>query len=412
MNAVSKRVGDHFPSPSPLAAHWAHDPGVCYLNHGSFGSCPRAVLEAQSRWRDAMEAEGVRFFVEQLRPRMDEARKRLADFVRCDWEGIAFLHNETTVVATVLDNIRFRPGDEILVTSQEYPACRNAVDRAAARTGARVAVAPIPWPVTSEDDVVTPILHAANQRTRLALISHVTSPTGLVLPIKRIVREMKARGVETLVDAAHGVGFMPIDLDDIGAAYYSSNLHKWLCTPKGAAFLHVRRDLRDGFRPLVLSNNATIPIQGRSQFLTEFDFIGTDDYTAFLVIPEAIEFMDRLLPGGWPEVMLRNRDLSFAARDLLCQSLGTPPPAPDSMVGPLASVLLPPLDPESRARLDRTPTRFSDPLQDRLVDKWRIQVPVIRVGQHRHVRVSAQLYNSIDQYRYLAHALSVELAGP
>lgn len=411
---MESAVTHAFPAPSPLACHWAHDPGVCYLNHGSFGSCPRAVLEAQQRLRQRMEGEGVRFFVEELAPLMDRMRHALGAFVRCPAKDIAPVPNASIGVATVLSGLNLQAGDEILAGSHEYPACMNSLRRLASRTGAKIVLVEIPFPCPDPDAVASAFLGAVTDRTRLALISHVTSSSGMILPVERIVPELERRGVRCLVDGAHAPGMLPwLNVGALGASYYTANCHKWVCSPKGSAFLYVRPDVQSQVRPLALSNNAEKPRPGRDQFLTEFEYVGTQDYTGILAIADAIAFMGALLPGTWGEVMARNHGLCLRARRLICDALGAGVPCPDAMVGSIATIVLPAHEPERHARLMTRPTRYHDALQDALVNRWRIQVPVWGVpgSERRFLRISAQVYNSPAQYEYLANALIHELAA-
>lgn len=244
------------PPRSEFAGHWVLDPEVVFLNHGSFGATPRDVLGEQARVRQELEAEPLRFFDRHYLEEIDRSRMELAVFVGADPEGLAFVVNATTGVNTVLQSLRLDAGDEILVTDHEYNACRNAVDAVAERCGAEVVVAPIPFPLTGEEDVLESILNRVTHRTRVLLVDHVTSQTGLVLPIQRLVDEVQACGVDVLVDGAHAPGMVDLDLEAIGAAYYTGNCHKWVCAPKGAAFLSVREDRRDEVRPLVISHGA------------------------------------------------------------------------------------------------------------------------------------------------------------
>jgi isopenicillin-N epimerase len=294
-----------------------------------------------------------------------------------------------------------------LTTDHAYAACRNTLDYVAERTGARVVVATVPFPVSTPQAVVDVVLAGVTPRTRLALVDHVTSPTGLVLPLERIVAALSARGVDTLVDGAHAPGMIPLDLGRLGAAYYSANCHKWLCTPKGSAFLWVRRDRQAGIHPLTISHGAKGERAGRTRFRLEFDWTGTQDPTAWLTVPRALEYLPGLVEGGWPALMARNRALALEARRRLCAAVGTPPACPDEMIGSLASVLLP-----DNAR---TPTgwRVPEPLQARLFDAHGIEVPVMRWPgpPRRLVRVSCQLYNRLEQYAALADALRKELAA-
>ena len=379
-----------------MARLWPLDPAVTFLNHGSFGACPRAVLDAQARWRADLEAEPVRFLHRELEGRLAAARAALGAFVGADPDDLAFVSNATTGVNTVLQSLDFAAGDELLVTDHGYNACRNAVERVAARTGLRVVVAAVPFPIEGPDQVVEAVLGSVGSRTRLALLDHVTSPTGLVFPIERLVSELAGRGVDTLVDGAHAPGMLPLDVEGLGAAYYTGNCHKWLCAPKGAAFLHVRRDRQAGIRPLVVSHGANAPRTDRSRFRLEFDWTGTADPTAYLTVPEALRYLGGLMTGGWPALMARNREVALAARRVLCVALGVATPAPDSMIGSLAAVEL--------------PSGAGDPeaLQRALFDRFGIEAlafvwpsPPVRL-----LRVSAQLYNTAGDYERLAAALA------
>ncbi len=388
--------------PSDLARFWTLDSAVAFLNHGSFGACPRPVLEAQQRLRERLERQPVRFFVRDLEPLLDDARSALAAFLGADPEGLVFVTNATTAVNAVLRSLALAPGDQLLVTDHAYNACRNALDFVAAAAGARVVVVPVPFPLASADAVVEAVLAQVTPHTRLALLDHVTSPTGLVLPIERLVRALAARGIDTLVDGAHAPGMLPLDLRALGAAYYAGNCHKWLCAPKGAGFLHVRRERQGGVRPVVISHGANSPRTDRSRLLLEFDWTGSHDPTAYLCVPEAIRFLGGLLPGGWPELMARNRQLALEARRILCDALDAMPPAPEEMVGALAAV---PLPDGADAPL-RSPL-YVDPLQDVLLERYRIEVPIVPwpAPPKRLVRVSCQLYNARDDYERLATAL-------
>jgi isopenicillin-N epimerase len=391
---------------SALAAHWGLDPSIDFLNHGSYGACSRAVLDAQAALRDRMEAEPVRFLGRELEDRLADARQVLGAFVGADPDDLAFVANATTGVNTVLQSLRFDRGDELLTTDHEYNAILNAMRAVAARDGARVVVAHVPFPIGDPAEVVAAILGAVTERTRLALISHVTSPTALIFPAADLVRELSARGVDTLLDAAHSPGMVPLDLNAIGAAYTTGNAHKWLCAPKGSAFLHVRRDRRDRIRPLVISHGANDRRPDRSRFRAEFDWTGTSDPTAALSIPGALRFLGELRPGGWPELMAANRDRALAASDILCQALGIEPTAPPSMIGAMAEFPLP---------RDLAPDLPPD-VERRLFDEYRIEVPVVSwpvaaaLGpderpQARLIRISAQAYNDRSQYERLAEAL-------
>jgi isopenicillin-N epimerase len=378
---------------SEFCKFWNLDPTVVFLNHGSFGACPIPVLEFQQELRQRLERQPLNFLARDFELLLDEARGTLAEFVGAASEDVVFVPNATTGVNAVLRSLRFSPEDELLTTNQEYNACRNALDFVAERTGAKIVVAEVPYPIASPDEVVEAVLQAVSAKTRLALLDHVTSQTGLVFPIARLAHELSQRGVDTLVDGAHAPGMIPLNLREIGATYYTGNCHKWLCAPKGAAFLYVQRDHQEAIRPLTISHGANSPRRDRSRFLLEFDWMGTSDPTAYLSVPKAIEFLGSLLSGGWAELMSRNREKAIAARSLLCKALNVAPPCPEEMLGSLATVPLP-------------DGSYTD-LQDALWQEFNIEVPIVPYPSEpkRLVRISAQLYNTLEQYDYLGRSL-------
>jgi isopenicillin-N epimerase len=366
---------------------WSLDPTIDFLNHGSFGACPVDVLAQQDALRRRLEAEPVRFMMRELEPLLDDARARVAAFVGAAPADLVFVHNATSAVNGVLRSLRLAPGDEILTTDHAYNACKNALDWVAERAGARVVVAPVPFPLRDATEITAAITARASARTRLALVDHVTSQTGLIFPVAEIVRALA--GIDVLVDGAHAPGMVPLELGALGAAYYTGNCHKWLCAPKGAAFLAVRADRQEHLVPAVISHglNADATARGRSRYHLLFDWIGSDDPTAWLCVPAAIDWMAARLPGGWPAVRQRNHELAVAARRLLLD--GRDLPCPDEMIGSIASIPIPDGD--------------ADALGRRLLDEHGIEVPVFPWPSppRRLLRISAQLYNTMDQYERL-----------
>jgi isopenicillin-N epimerase len=407
-----------------LTRHWLLDPDVTFLNHGSYGACPQPVLDAQTEWRARMEREPVRFMGQELEGLLDNALADLAAFFGAQPEDLAFVPNATTGVNTVLRSLGLRPEDEILTTDHEYNACLNTIDEACRAGGGTMVVARVPFPLSSPDEVVDAITRAVSTKTRLAVVSHVTSPTGLIFPIERLVATLAERGIDMLVDGAHAPGMVPLELDALGAAYYAGNAHKWLCAPKGTGFLHVRRDRQPGVRPLVISHGANSPRTDRSRFRQELDWVGTADVTGYLAIPAALEFIGSLLPGGWAEVMATNRALALTGRDILCGAIVQPAPAPDEMIGAMAAIVVPDdLGTPAPGMPPGAPSGATYPpdlLHDVLQDGYAIQVPVglwPQVEQTdrprlRLLRLSAQLYNKPAEYVRLAAALRALASRP
>jgi isopenicillin-N epimerase len=378
---------------SKFSPFWPLDQSVTFLNHGSFGACPTAVLDYQQQLRQRIERQPLQFFGRDLEFLLDQARQQLANFVGAATEDLVFVPNATTGINSVLRSLSFSPDDELLTTNQEYNACRNALNFVAERSGAKVVVADIPYPIQTADQVIQPLLAAVTPRTRLVLLDHVTSQTGLILPIAPIIQSLTALGVETLIDGAHAPGMVPLNLQTLGATYYTGNCHKWLCAPKGAAFLYVQQAKQSVIRPLTISHGANSPRTDRSRFQLEFDWTGTSDPTPYLSVPKAIAVLGSLLPGGWADLMAANRAKAIAARALLCKQLNVAPPCPDAMLGTLATLLL--------------PEGSYIQLQDALLEKFQIEVPIVPYPSvpQRLVRISAQIYNTQAQYEYLGQAL-------
>ena len=386
---------------------WRLDPAITFLNHGSFGACPVPVLEYQRELIDALEFRPIQFLWREFEDRLDAARLDVARFLVADPDGLVFLPNVTTGVSAVLRSLRLRSGDELLTTDHEYNAILNALDTAAEDARARVVVAHTPLPIRHPEEAVEALLAAVTPRTRLAVVSHVTSPTALVLPIDVIVRELDRLGVDTLVDGAHSAGMVPVDVTALGAAYWAGNGHKWLCAPKGVGVLHVRADRRAAIRPLVTSHGYNDPRMDRSRLWKEFDWQGTGDPTSYLALPEAIRVVGDLDPAGWPGVMAGNRALALAARDRIHATLGLEPLGPDEMIGSMAAFELRGVTTDAAAEALNKALYAEDAIE---VPLFGWPVPAGRATPDSNpskvlLRISAQRYNEVADYERLAEVL-------
>jgi isopenicillin-N epimerase len=386
---------------------WNLDPAFTFLNHGSYGAMPKKIIEAQHQLRLHVESQPVRHFSREVDERLDRARTALAGFLGADPAGLVFVSNATTGVNTVLRSLCLKPRDEILVTDHIYNACNNAALLVARAAGAKVVTVHIPFPVGSSDEIAERILAGDTPRTRFVLIDHITSPTALVFPVAKIIKELRPRGIEVMVDGAHAPGMLPLNLRELGATYYTGNCHKWLCAPKGSAFLYLAPEVRGDVRPLTISHGANSTRTDKSFLHLEFDWTGTDDYTQFMLVPECLEFLGSLYPGGMPELMLKNHEMAVWAMELLRKEFDAQAPCPPDMLGSMASVpVLPLSEPVQSAG------KAVDPVQDRLYHEFGIEVPIVRwpAADRRLVRVSAQAYNTKDDYRHLVASLKAILA--
>jgi isopenicillin-N epimerase len=348
-----------------------------------------------------METEPVQFLWRRYEERLEPSRKALAHFVGARSRNLVFVTNSTTGVNAVVRSLAFKSGDELLTTNLDYNACHNVLGEAARRAGARLVVAQVPFPLQDEDQIVEAVITAVSPRTRLAMIDHVSSDSAIVLPVKRLVRELKARGVETLIDGAHAPGMLPLNIGKIGAAYYTGNLHKWICAPKGAAFLWVREDKQHDIQPPVISHGNNRTRAGYTAFQDRFDWVGTFDPTAWMCVKAALDWMGKLLPGGWNELRERNHLLAKEARRLLCEQLQVDAPCPENMLGSMAAIPLP-------SRFQRTEPRGKIAAEQlALYDQFGIEVPFNHIGNppRRYFRISTQIYNVLAEYEFLARAL-------
>lgn len=371
-----------------IRGEWLLEEGVAFLNHGSFGATPRRVLEAQAAWRERLERQPLRFFEEDYVPALRAAAADLGLLIGSPGEDIAFVDNATTGVNAVARSLRFEPDDEILTTTHAYGAVRNCLDFVAARQEARLVEARVPFPLSGPDDILEAVERRISDRTRLAVVDHVTSTTGIVLPLERLLALFRDRGIPVLVDGAHAPGMVPMDLAILGAAYYTGNAHKWLCAPKGCAFLRVLPEHQDDLHPLVISHGY------RAGFLEEFDWTGTRDPGTWLAITAALAFHRELGPE---RVREHNRALANRAGDLLAGAWGVERPVPASMIGSLVTLPLPlPIEPtEDACRV----------LNRRLRHDHGIEVPVLSFDGRVWVRISAQVYNHLGEYERLARAV-------
>jgi isopenicillin-N epimerase len=364
---------------------WLLDPGVAFLNHGSFGATPRAVLAEQDRWRARMERHPTHFMSEELPPALRAAAARLAAFVGSEAKDLVFVENATAGCNTVLNSLRLSPGDEILVTDHGYAAVRKAAAHAAARNGARVVEAAVPFPLDDPARIVAAVGDKLGPRTRLAIIDHVTSPTAVICPLRELTALCHSAGALVLVDGAHGPGMLSLDVPSIGADWYTGNCHKWLMAPKGSGFLWASPARQAETHPLVISHGFG---QG---FTAAFDWIGTRDPTAWLAVPAAIDVHRRL--GG---AALRERNAALAREQAtrLARVWNTERGAPDPLTGSMAAVRLPLAGPASPERAQE--------LRAKLFAERRIEVPVTAFAGALWARISAHAYNRPADYARLA----------
>ena len=391
----------NFPSYSTYAKHWQLNPEIVFLNHGSFGACPIKVLEKQNTYRTQMESDPVRFMVEDLEELAWQSKETLARFTGCKAKDLVFVPNATTGVNLVLKNLSLNPGDEILTHNHNYSACNNALLAFAQKWKANVITASVPFPLKTEDEIIDAFVKAITPKTRLALIDHVTSATGIIFPVKKLTKILQEKGIVVIIDGAHAPGMLDLDIDNIGAEFYTGNCHKWICSPKGSALLHVREDRQKNFLPLTTGHSYDRPLEER-KWSGQFFWPGTNDYSASICVADAIEYMGSMLQD-WPTLRKHNHDLLIQGRNKILQALNAEAPAPDELLGSLSTIPLP--IPYERPEYFFNHTH---PFGRMLYNKYKIQIP-IHAWPHSNpriwIRISAQAYNSLEQYEYLGEVL-------
>jgi isopenicillin-N epimerase len=374
-----------------LRSLWHLQPDATFLNHGSFGACPKEVLAEQERLRLEMERHPDRFMRERILPggrptALQEAIAQLAAFVGAGPDEIALVENATVGVQAVVRSVPLGPGDEVLVTDHTYNAVRLIVEARCAETGARVRTVEFPVPATT-DAIVERFRAALTPKVRLAIVDHITSPTALALPLASIVAELRRWDAKVLVDGAHAVGHVPLHLAGLGADWYVSNAHKWLFAPKGTAFLYAGPDARSITAPPVLSHYAGLG------FPRSLDWVATRDYTGWLSLPAALRFFESLQPA---QAQAHRASLIERATGLLT-ALGAQPAGSDELACSMRSFRLPQRRPAERAD--------AEALVSRLWERDRIQCWAITLGATLLLRVSAQAYVDDEDLRAFAEAL-------
>ena len=389
------------PKKSEMSKHWRLNEETVFLNHGSYGATPTIVLNEQKRWQLLLEKDPVKFFEDIAPKALIESRKAIANLVNCDYEDLALIENATSGVNIILRSLKFEEGDEIIVPNHAYQACRNTIDYVAEKSGAVVVTCDIPFPLQGNQIIIDNIMKCVTENTKLAMIDTVTSPTGLLMPFEELVGLLESKGVNVLLDAAHGIGMIPLDIEKIGASYTTSNCHKWLCAPKGSAFLHVRKDLQSLIHPLTISHGMTAPLGDSTRFRHEFDWTGTRDVSAWCALPFVIDEFSKLVGMNWNEIMTHNRKLVIKGRNIICEKLSIIPPCPENMISSIATIKI------SSKQVSITDLYEIDPLHEKLLEDYNIQVPVWSWPnpQGRYIRISAQIYNNEDEYKYLANIL-------
>lgn len=377
-------------------SEWKFGEGVNYLNHGSFGATPRTVQETRERLLREHAANPMDFFLRKMEPLLDEAAAVLGKFINAPAENLIFTPNSTAAMNIVAANIALQAGDEVLLNDHEYGAVSRLWGQVCKTAGAKTVLARLPTPLPSADEIVETLFQSVTPRTRLLIVSHITSPTAAILPIRQICERASAIGLPVCVDGAHAPAMVKLDLRTLPCDFYAASCHKWLCAPIGTGFLYVRSRYKQGLQPFLISWGKSV--MGRpASWKDEFQWPGTFDPTPYLAIPAAIELLQQY---GYDRFRTEMHMLCRYARERLLSIQDTQALTLDSpeSYGTMATIRLP--IPDSQANPNQM-----HPLQSWLWEQHRIEIPVVRWQNNVHIRVSCHLYNFRSQYDLLEKAV-------
>jgi isopenicillin-N epimerase len=381
---------------SNLKFEFLLDPSIIFLNHGSFGACPRPVFEVYQDWQRQLEYQPVEFLGRRVLDLLAHARGELAHYLNVEPDDVVYIPNPTTAINMVVRNLDLKPGDEILTTNHEYGAMDRTWRFICKKTGAIYKHQTIPLPVSTEDEIVNSLWQGVTPNTKIIFISHITSPTALKFPVKEICDLARRAGLISIVDGAHAPGQIQLDLRDIGADIYTGACHKWMCAPKGAAFLYARREIQSMLDPLVVSWGYESDKPGPSQFIDYHEWQGTRDLAAFLSVPAAIRFQ---YDYDWGSIRKDCHDLASWTRNKINNTFGfeaLSPDSPDWFSQMFATYLPRGIDPEE--------------LKTRLYQEYHIEVPTHKWDGQPLIRVSFQAYNDQSDAELLIAAMEKILA--
>ncbi len=376
-----------------MKKHFLLDPDITFLNHGSFGACPKPVFDTYQAWQLELERRPVEFLGRRAIPLLAEAREKLAAYLNCAAQDVVYFPNPTTAINMVVRSLDLQPGDEILTTDHEYGAMDRTWRYYSQKKGAKYIQRHIPLPVSSHADFIENFWAGVTPQTKIIFLSHITSNTGLIFPVAEICKRAREAGILCIVDGAHAPAHIPLDLTALDADIYTGAAHKWLMAPKGAAFLYARRDVQQWLDPLIISwGYDSEPGYGSGNtFLDYHEWQGTRDLAAFLSVPAAIDFQRE---QAWDQVRTRCRELVLAVRQEVSDLTGIPPICanPEEWLGQMVALPL--------------PKGVDGPaLKERLYDEYRIEIPYTQFDGQSFLRLSVQGYNTEAELAYFVKTL-------
>ncbi len=364
------------------------DPDVTYLNHGSFGACPEPIFNSLITWQRKLEYEPVKHLAHDIYNHLEDSRKALSEYINCYKDDVVFFPNPSSALNTVLRSLHLKKGDEILTTDHEYGAMDRAWRYISKKVGIKYINQPIQLPLQSKQEVVNQFVKGITKKTKIIFLSHISSPTAVIFPVKEICQIAKERNIITIVDGAHVPGHIPLDIQEIDPDFYTGACHKWMCSPKGVAFLYVKPIFQKIIEPLVISWGYEAEQPSHSQFLDYLQWQGTNDMSAYLTIPDTIKF---LKDNNWKSVAKECRTLNLKAREMISEELKSDLICSQDFLGQMSTI-----------NLD-----FKDPIESQIefYNKYKIQIPFLIWNNKKFIRLSIQVYNDENDINYLIGSL-------
>jgi len=372
-----------------MKKHFLLDPNITFLNHGSFGACPKVVFDNYQYWQRELERQPVKFFTKVLYEKLEYSRKKLSNFIGCDHDELIFFQNPTTAVSNIICNLNLKSGDEVLMSSHEYGALIRSWVEWGVKKNIKIIQQEVKLPLTNESEFIESIWRGVTPKTKVIFLSHITSATGLIFPVEKIISMAKQKKIMTIIDGAHVPAHIPLNIHKINCDFYAGALHKWLCAPKGASFLYVKKEHQTWVKPLIYSWGKEGDDPGPSEFLQDFQWQGTRDMAAFLSIPSAIEFYHGYLEKN---LKLCRKNIKYAFKNLELTLKTEPISNGGNWIAQMVSHPLPksvPLD-----------------LKEILYNKHKIEIPIFIWRNRMFIRISMQVYNEKKEIDLLLSALS------
>ena len=372
-----------------MKKHFLLDPNITFLNHGSFGACPKVVFNNYQYWQRELEIQPVKFFTKVLYKKLEYSRKKLSNFIGCDHDELIFFQNPTTAVSNIIANLDLQSGDEVLMSSHEYGALVRSWSEWGIKKNIKIVQQEVELPLTTENKFIENIWRGITPKTKVIFLSHITSATGLIFPVEKIISLAKEKGIMTIIDGAHVPAHIPLNIHKINCDFYTGALHKWLCAPKGVSFLYVKKEHQARVKPLIYSWGKEGDDPGPSEFLQDFQWQGTRDMAAFLSIPSAIDFYHDYLEKN---LKLCRKNIKYAFKNLELILKTEPISNGGDWIAQMVSHPLP-----KSAPLD---------LKEILYNQHKIEIPIFKWGNRMFIRISMQIYNEKKEIDLLLSALS------